>query len=50
LGDTALYLISTLPEEEREKEHVTEKGTGRRLNVDGKGKQNHQKTVISKLL
>lgn len=26
LGGTALYLIATLPEEEREKEHVTEKG------------------------
>ena len=26
LGERALYLIATLPEEEREKEHVTEKG------------------------
>lgn len=26
LGSTALYLIATLPEEERDKEHVTEKG------------------------
>lgn len=26
LGTSALYLIATLPEEEREKEHVTEKG------------------------
>lgn len=26
LGGRALYLISTLPEEERTKEHVTEKG------------------------
>ena len=26
LGTSALYLISTLPEEERTKEHTTEKG------------------------
>lgn len=26
LGASALYLIATLPEEERAKEHVTEKG------------------------
>ncbi|API89008.1 hypothetical protein BKP56_06955 [Marinilactibacillus sp. 15R] len=26
LGNTALYLISTIPEEEREKEHITSKG------------------------